>query len=78
MMNCLRDSVTAETNEVKSFLDDSLAKLSKKSSTLEETHQNKATYLQIKMRQKEMKKKLDEILMKKKWILQATGYNHPT
>lgn len=25
-----------------------------------------------------MKKKLDEILMKKKWILQATGYNHPT
>jgi hypothetical protein len=30
------------------------------------------------MRQKEMKKKLDEILMKKKWILQATGYNHPT
>lgn len=77
-MNCLRDSVAAETNEVKSFLDDSLVKLSKKSSTLEETHQNKATYLQIKMRQKEMKKKLDEILMKKKWILQATGYNHPT
>jgi hypothetical protein len=52
MMNCLRDSVAAETNEVKTFLDDSLSKLSKKSSTLEETHQNKATYLQIKMRQK--------------------------
>lgn len=58
-MNCLRDSVAAETTEVKTFLDDSLSKLSKKSSTLEETHQNKATYLQIKMRQKEMKKKLD-------------------
>jgi hypothetical protein len=25
-----------------------------------------------------MKRKLDEILMKKKWILQATGYNHDT
>lgn len=58
-MNCLRDSVAAETKEVKEFLDDSLKKLAKKSSTLEETHQNKATYLQIKMRQKEMKKKLD-------------------
>ena len=30
------------------------------------------------MKQKEMKRKLDEILMKKKWILQATGHNHPT
>jgi hypothetical protein len=30
------------------------------------------------MRQKEVKRKLDEILMKKKWILQATGYNHDT
>jgi hypothetical protein len=30
------------------------------------------------MRQKEIKRKLDEILMKKKWILQATGYSHDT
>jgi hypothetical protein len=30
------------------------------------------------MREKEIKRKLDEILMKKKWILQATGYNHDT
>ena len=45
MMNSLRDSVAAETKEVKEFLDDSLKKLSKKSSTLEETHQNKSTYL---------------------------------
>ena len=40
--------------------------------------QSKNVYLEIKMRQKEMKKKLDEIIMKKKWILQATGYNHDT
>lgn len=30
------------------------------------------------MRQKQFKRKLDEILMKKKWILQATGYQHDT
>jgi hypothetical protein len=76
MMNSLRDSVAAEITEVREFLQESLGKLSQKSSTLEETQQNKTTYLQIKMRQKEMKRKLDEILMKKKWILQATGYNH--
>lgn len=78
MMNALRDSVLGETEEVRKFLTDSLAKLSKKSQTLEETQQSKNTYLQIKMRQKEMKRKLDEIIMKKKWILQATGYSHDT
>ena len=78
MMNCLRDSIGRQTDEVREFLEASLSKLSKKSTTLEETHQNKAVYLEVKMRQKEMKKKLDQILMKKKWILQATGYNHPT
>ena len=77
-MNCLRESVGVETDEVRTFLEESLGKLSRKSTTLQETHQNKAVYLEVKMRQKEMKKKLDQILMKKKWILQATGYNHPT
>lgn len=78
MMNCLRESVSSQTKEVNGFLVDALTKLSKKSATLEQTQQNKNTYLEIKMRQKEIKKKLDEILMKKKWILQATGYNHET
>lgn len=45
MMNCLRESVATETNEVRDFLRDSLEKLSRKSTTLEETHQNKAVYL---------------------------------
>lgn len=58
-MNCLRESVASETTEIRVFLQDSLSKLSKKSTTLEETHQNKAVYLEVKMRQKEMKKKLD-------------------
>lgn len=40
--------------------------------------QTKNTYLQIKSKQKESKRKIDEIMMKKKWILQATGYNHDT
>jgi hypothetical protein len=78
MMNCLKESVILETKEIKDFLDDSLLKLSRKSTTLEETQQSKNTYLEIKMKQKDMKKKLDEIIMKKKWILQATGYNHDT
>jgi len=77
-MNCLKESVILETKEIKDFLDDSLLKLSRKSTTLEETQQSKNTYLEIKMKQKDMKKKLDEIIMKKKWILQATGYNHDT
>ncbi len=45
MMNCLRESVASETEEVRSFLKESLRKLAKKSTTLEETHQNKAIYL---------------------------------
>ena len=45
MMNCLRESVGKETDEVRDFLEDSLSKLSKKSTTLEETHQSKAVYL---------------------------------
>jgi hypothetical protein len=52
MMNSLKDSVISETKEVSTFLVDSLAKLNKKSTTLEETQQNKSTYLEIKMRQK--------------------------
>lgn len=60
------------------FLEEALGKLSRKSATLEETQQNKNSYLEIKMRQKEIRRKLEEILMKKKWILQATGYAHDT
>jgi hypothetical protein len=40
--------------------------------------QTKNLYLQIKAKQKEIKRKMEEISMKKKWILQATGYNHDT
>ncbi len=34
--------------------------------------------MEIKSKQKETKRKIDEIIMKKKWILQATNYNHDT
>jgi hypothetical protein len=40
--------------------------------------QMKNTYMNIKGKQKEVKRKFDEILIKKKWILQATGYHHET
>ena len=40
--------------------------------------QTKNAYLEIKGRQKETKRKIDEIIIKKKWILQATGYHHDT
>lgn len=40
--------------------------------------QTKNVYLEIKSKQKDTKRKIDEIVMKKKWILQATGYNHDT
>lgn len=34
MMNCLRESVGVETDEVRTFLEESLGKLSRKSTTL--------------------------------------------
>lgn len=40
--------------------------------------QTKNMYLEIKSKQKETKRKIEEIVMKKKWILQATGYHHDT
>lgn len=40
--------------------------------------QTKNAYMEIKSKQKETKRKIDEIIMKKKWILQATNYNHDT
>ena len=59
-------------------MNESLLRLSKKPSSLEEMQQTKNAYLEIKGRQKETKRKIDEIIIKKKWILQATGYNHET
>jgi hypothetical protein len=45
MMNSLRESVAAESKEINGFLVEALGKLSRKSATLEETQQNKSTYL---------------------------------
>ena len=78
MMNALKESVIIETEEIHEFLSSSLLRLSKKPQSLEEMQQTKNVYLEIKSRQKEMKKKIEEIVMKKKWILQATGYHHNT
>lgn len=77
-MNALKESVISHSEEVSSFLTHSLVKLSKKPSSLEEMQQTKADYLEIKGKQKETKRKIDEIIIKKKWILQATGYQHET
>ena len=45
MMGSLRDSLGKEVEEIQVFLEDALDKLSRKSSSIEETQKNKALYL---------------------------------
>lgn len=78
MMHAMKVSVIAENKEIEEFLKDSLVKLAQKPKSMEEMQQTKAVYMEIKIRQKETKRRIDEILIKKKWIMLATGYNHDT
>ncbi len=77
-MNSLKESVIEDTKEIDNYLRQSLAQLATKPTSVEQMQQTKNTYMNIKGKQKEVKRKFDEILIKKKWILQATGYHHET
>lgn len=78
MMISLKDSVIEDTSEIDSYLKDSLSKLAVRPNSVEQMQEMKNTYMNIKAKQKEIKRKFDEIIIKKKWILQATGYHHET
>ncbi len=78
MMMSLKESVIEDTQEIDKYLRESLFQLASKPTSVEQMQQMKNTYMSIKGKQKEVKRKFDEILIKKKWILQATGYHHET
>lgn len=59
MMNALKDSVITDSKDIQNFLQNSLIKLSKKPSSIEEMQQTKNAYMEIKGKQKETKRKID-------------------
>lgn len=54
----------------------SLKKLQKRPDSVEEMQKTKTEYLQVKAQQKEMQTLFDEVLLKNKWIRQATGLDN--